>query len=55
MADSPLATYTAISPNRDSPRSHPIDRITIHCYVGQVTAQSVGAWFAKASALASCN
>ena len=39
MSNSPLATYTKISPNRTSPRNHAIDRITIHCYVGQVTAE----------------
>lgn len=39
MNNSPLVTYTKISPNRTSPRSKPIDRITIHCYVGQVTAE----------------
>ena len=39
MSNSPLVTYTRISPNRTSPRSQAIDRITIHCYVGQVTAE----------------
>lgn len=39
MSSSPLVTYTRVSPNRTSPRNHAIDRITIHCYVGQVTAQ----------------
>lgn len=38
--NSPLVTYTRISPNRTSPRNHVIDTITIHCYVGQVTAQT---------------
>ena len=39
MSNSPLVTYTRVSPNRNSPRNHAIDRITIHCYVGQVTAE----------------
>ena len=39
MSNSPLVTYIRISPNRTSPRNHAIDRITIHCYVGQVTAE----------------
>lgn len=39
MSNSPLISYTKISPNRTSPRNHAIDRITIHCYVGQVTAE----------------
>lgn len=40
MSNSPLVTYTRISPNRTSPRNHKIDTITIHCYVGQVTAKT---------------
>ena len=39
MSNSPLVTYTKISPNRTSPRDSDISRITIHCYVGQVTAE----------------
>ena len=39
MSNSPLATVTQLSPNRNSPRNHKIDRITIHCFVGQVTAK----------------
>lgn len=40
MSNSPLVTYTNISPNRTSPRNHKIDTISIHCFVGQVTAKS---------------
>lgn len=40
MSNSSLVTYTKISPNKTSPRNHVIDTITIHCYVGQVTAKS---------------
>jgi hypothetical protein len=40
MSNSSLVTYTRISPNRTSPRNHKIDTITIHCFVGQVTAKS---------------
>ena len=50
-----MTVYTRLSPNRTSPRNHAIDTITIHCYVGQVTAESAGAWFARESAQASCN
>ncbi len=39
MSNSPLATYERISPNRTSPRNHVVDNYTIHCYVGQVTAE----------------
>ena len=35
MSNSPLVSYTKISPNRNSPRNHAIDRITVHCVVGQ--------------------
>lgn len=39
-SNSKLVTYTRISPNKTIPRNHTIDTITIHCYVGQVTAKS---------------
>ena len=39
QTNSSLVTYTKISPNRTSPRNHKIDTITIHAYVGQVTAE----------------
>lgn len=38
--NSKLVTYTKLSPNCTKPRTHAIDTITIHCFVGQVTAQS---------------
>lgn len=38
-SNSPLASYTLVSPNRTAPRNQPISRITIHCFVGQVTAE----------------
>ena len=53
--NSPLATYTKISPNRTSPRNHAIDTITIHCFVGQVTAQRGCEVFQNKSRNASCN
>lgn len=55
MGNSPLVNYTKISPNRTSPRNHVIDTITIHCAVGQCTAESLGEWFAKKSTQASSN
>lgn len=59
MSNSSLITYTRISPNRTSPRNHKIDTITIHCYVGQVTAKSGcnGSRFVKYNSKsgASCN
>lgn len=41
MSNSPLVTYTKISPNKTSPRNHKIDTITIHCVVGQLTAMEI--------------
>ena len=55
MSNSPLVSYTRISPNRTSPRNHKIDTITIHCYVGQVSVEQAGEEFAPKSKQASCN
>lgn len=55
MSNSPLVSYTRISPNRTSPRNHKIDTITIHCYVGQVSVEQAGEEFAPAKKQASCN
>lgn len=55
MSNSPLATYTKISPNRTSPRNHKIDTITIHCVVGQATVESIGNVFAPTLRKASSN
>lgn len=53
--NSPLVTYTNISPHKNSPRNHSIDTITIHCIVGQWTAKQGCDYFAKSSTRASCN
>lgn len=55
MSNSPLVSYTRISPNRRSPRNHAIDTITIHCVVGQCSVESLGNEFAKTSRKASSN
>lgn len=55
MSNSPLVAYTKISPNKTSPRKHAIDTITIHCVVGQCTAESLGSLFAKPERQASSN
>lgn len=55
MSNSPLVTYTKISPNKTSPRKHVIDMVTIHCYVGQVTAERGCNGFASADRKASSN
>lgn len=54
-SNSPLVSCTRISPNRNSPRNHAIDRISIHCVVGQCTVERIGEIFAQASRKASSN
>lgn len=53
--NSPLSTYRKISPNKTSPRNHTIDTLTIHCFVGQVTAERGCEIFQNKSRQASCN
>lgn len=55
MSNSPLVDYTRISPNKNSPRNHRIDTITIHCVVGQCTVETLGNIFAPTSRQASSN
>lgn len=55
MSNSPLVSYTRISPNRSSPRNHKIDTITIHCVVGQCSVETLGNIFAPTSRQASSN
>lgn len=55
MSNSPLVSYTKISPNKTSPRNHKIDTITIHCVVGQCSVETLGDIFASASRKASSN
>lgn len=55
MSNSPLVSYTKISPNRTSPRNHVIDTVTIHCVVGQVSVERLGNIFAATSRKASSN
>ena len=55
FSNSPLVSCTRLSPNHSGQRTHSIDRITPHCVVGQVTAESLGEIFASTSRQASCN
>ena len=55
FTNSPLVSYTKISPNRTRNRNHAIDTITIHCVVGQCTVQTLGNVFAPTSRQASSN
>lgn len=53
--NSPLVSYTKISPNQSGARKYPISRISIHCVVGQCTVEALGAVFAPSSRCASSN
>lgn len=53
--NSPLVSYTRISPNRTPNRNHVIDTISIHCVVGQCSVETLGNIFAPTSKQASCN
>lgn len=55
MSNSPLVSYTKLSPNHSGKRTHKIDTITIHCMAGNLSVESCGAWFAKPTAQASSN
>lgn len=55
MSNSPLVSYTMRSPNRNSPRNHIIDTVTIHCMAGNLSVEACGAMFARASTGASSN
>lgn len=55
MSNSSLVSYTKISPNKNSPRNHTIDTITIHCVVGQAGVESLGSLFSSSSVGASSN
>ena len=53
--NSSLISYTKLSPNHSGQRTHSIDRITPHCVVGQLTAESICGCFTSPSRGASCN
>ena len=55
MSNSPLVSYTKLSPNHSGQRTHSIDRITPHCVVGQCSVERLGEIFAPASRQASSN
>ena len=55
MSNSPLVSYTRLSPCNSGQRTMAIDRITPHCVVGQLSVETIGACFDHKSAQASCN
>ncbi len=54
-SDSPLVVFTMISPNRNVPRNHEIDTITIHHMAGNLTIERCGQLFASPSRQGSSN
>lgn len=55
MGNSPLVVYTRLSPNHSGQRTHSIDRITPHCVVGQLSAETICECFVSPTVQASCN
>lgn len=55
MSNSPLVSYTKLSPNHSGLRKQKIDTITPHCIVGQLSLQTLGNIFTPTSRKASSN
>ena len=53
--NSSMVSYTRLSPNHSGQRTHSIDRITPHCVVGQLSAESICGCFTSPLRQASCN
>ena len=53
--NSPMVSYTKLSPNHSGQRTHNIDRITPHCVVGQCSVETLGNIFLPVSRQASSN
>ena len=53
--NSPLVSYTKLSPNHSGQRTHSIDRITPHCVVGQCSVETLGNIFLATPRQASSN
>src|SRR5574344_399983 len=53
--NSPLVSYTKLSPNHSGQRTPSIDRITPHCVVGQCSVETLGEIMYPTSKQASCN
>ena len=55
MANSPLVSYTKLSPNHSGKRTCSISRITPHAVVGQLSVERICDCFKDRSRQASCN
>ena len=54
MSNSTLVDFTRLSPNHSGKRKYPINRITPHCVVGQMSVEMLGNIFSKKERQASC-
>lgn len=54
-SNSQLVSYVKLSPNHSGGRVHTITRITPHCVVGQLSAESIASCFDHTNRQASCN
>ena len=55
MSNSPLVSYTQISPNKNSPRKYPISKITLHHMAGSLSLEAFGNLVANPSRQMSAN
>lgn len=55
MTNSPLVSFTHLSPNNSGVRTQPISRFTPHCYCAQVTVERMGKGFANPDNKTSAN
>lgn len=55
MSNSPLAEYRHVTKNKNSPRNHKIDTVTIHCMAGQMTGRGCADYFASTTRQVSSN
>ena len=55
MSNSPLVSYTRLSPNHSGKRKHVIDTVSIHCMAGNATVETCGSIFANPSRKPSSN
>lgn len=53
--NSPLVSYTRLSPNHSGRRNHIIDTVTVHCVAAHVTVERLGEIFARPGRRASSN
>lgn len=55
MSNSPLVSYTRLSPNHSGKRKYVIDTVSIHCMAGNATVETCGSIFADPARNASSN